>query len=315
MARRGLSVLVSLGLLSWAASVSAQAGGGSGGGGIGAGGGTGLVGGAGRGGGGGGAPGAGGGGPAPNKTVELPKAPETLEEMLAVALRSNPEVLQSEAKLRIAQANLNQTRLRVTQQVISGFHERQKQIEILKLQEHAMDNAKARLATGVVSQESVLEPMRAASESRAALAQIEAQTRYTLGLGGSLTSGAGSDSPREAPAPERRRNSFRADIIEALGKEVSVSFTTLSIGDVLTSLKDLSGGKLHVLLDTNALVGAGGVTLEMSRVPLRTVLEALADMRGICFVFRDYGVLVTTPERAATMMSPVIPEETPLRAQ
>src|SRR4029453_15236802 len=49
--------------------------------------------------------------------------PDRLEDMIALALGSNPEVLQAEAKLRLAQANLNQVRLRTTQDVIETFHE------------------------------------------------------------------------------------------------------------------------------------------------------------------------------------------------
>ena len=58
-----------------------------------------------------------------------PQVPNRLVDMLDVALRSNPEVLQTEAKVRQAQADLNQVRLKVTQEVITAYHERQKNQE------------------------------------------------------------------------------------------------------------------------------------------------------------------------------------------
>ena len=40
---------------------------------------------------------------------------------------------------------------------------------------------------------------------------------------------------------------------------------------------------------------------------LKDALAAIGDALGVRFVFRDYGILVTTPERAATLDSPSIP--------
>src|SRR5688572_26321607 len=51
--------------------------------------------------------------------------PATLEAMLAVALRSNPDLLLADIATRRAEAELNQTRLKVAHEVSSLFRERE----------------------------------------------------------------------------------------------------------------------------------------------------------------------------------------------
>jgi hypothetical protein len=52
-----------------------------------------------------------------------------------------------------------------------------------------------------------------------------------------------------------------------------------------------------------------------SEIPLRSLLLAIADqIDGMCFVVRDYGILVTTTERAWSLPGATIPAEVPFRA-
>src|SRR5207237_8239659 len=47
----------------------------------------------------------------------------SLEAMLQTALKNNPDIRMAEAKLRVAEANLNRVRLQVTQRVTTYYHE------------------------------------------------------------------------------------------------------------------------------------------------------------------------------------------------
>ena len=52
--------------------------------------------------------------------------------------------------------------------------------------------------------------------------------------------------------------------------------------------------------------------INLRNVPLRSVFLALADKMGdACFVIRDYGLFLTTRERAQTLAGPTIPEDVP----
>ena len=52
--------------------------------------------------------------------------------------------------------------------------------------------------------------------------------------------------------------------------------------------------------------------INLRNVPLRSVFLALADKMGdACFVIRDYGLFLTTRERAQTLAGPTIPEDIP----
>lgn len=55
--------------------------------------------------------------------------------------------------------------------------------------------------------------------------------------------------------------------------------------------------------------------VELRNVPMRSALLALTDQMGdACFVIRDYGLFLTTRERAQTLAGPTIPEDVPYLA-
>src|SRR5206468_5992476 len=59
----------------------------------------------------------------------------TLEEMLNKALKDNPDIRVAEAKVREADAELNRTRLQVTQKVLAFHYSRESQKAVIKVSE------------------------------------------------------------------------------------------------------------------------------------------------------------------------------------
>lgn len=250
------------------------------------------------------------------KPAALPALPATLEEMLAVALRSNPEILKADAKVRKAQADLNQVRLKVTQQLITTYHERTKDTEALTVADEQEQNVKRMIAVGTMPQGALNESQLARANAKARIAQGEAQLRYVMGLGGSVAAGDGLPHPTIRAQDARQRPEMPKEVRAALKQEGDVNFEGLPIREVLAFVRESSGEKIIPMIDSLAIATTWdevSVTLRLGKVPLRALLTALADLQGICFVFREYGILVTTPERAATMYAPCIPEETPLK--
>jgi hypothetical protein len=105
----------------------------------------------------------------------------TLEEMLQKALKDNPDIRVAEAKVREADAELNRTRLQVTQKVLAFHHSRESQKAIIKVAEEDLQRIQKLEASKAVSQEDVKQAQQRLSSSKAKLAEIEAEMPYLLG--------------------------------------------------------------------------------------------------------------------------------------
>ena len=121
-------------------------------------------------------------------------ASKSLAEMFELALRSNPEVVQAEATVRQAEADLNQVRLKVMQEVITAYHEGRKQRELLGYYVEEAENYKRRFAVGQATQGEGNQAFRQVAATRASLAQTEARLLYILGTGYGKKSVAGPKS-------------------------------------------------------------------------------------------------------------------------
>src|SRR5262249_48929868 len=115
----------------------------------------------------------------PAKPVQA--AEPTLEEMLNKALKDNPDIRVAEAKMREADAELNRTRLQVTQKVLIFHHSRESQKAIVKVAEDNLTRVRKLNASAAVSAEDVKEAEQRLSASKAKLAEIEAEMPCLLG--------------------------------------------------------------------------------------------------------------------------------------
>src|SRR5262245_40089296 len=240
------------------------------------------------------------------------KLPDSLEEMLAAALGSNPEILQAEARVEQAHARLNQARLKVTQEVASVFHEREKLRAIVRARESRAQGLKQQVEVGRADQNSFEAGLADVAEAKSQLAQVEARMRYLLGVGGTVpagrtgapSSGKTAASPRPE-IPEKIRALLDQTVSIKLGGNLRDFLAKEAIGDQTTIIFD--EWALNALPESKR--NPPGKDIELKNVPLRAALTAIADLYGIAFVFREYGVLVTTQERAATFNAPTIPEK------
>ncbi len=244
-------------------------------------------------------------------------ASKSLAEMFEVALRSNPEVVQAEATVRQAEADLNQVRLKVVQEVITAYHEGRKQRELLGYYEEEAASFRKRFEVGQAAQGEGNQAFRQLAATRASLAQTEARLLYILGTGYGKKSVEGPKSvtpigpaaavpPMVAPGlpPLQIPDEFIAFLEAPTDLRLDEG---QGLEDVFGLLRDLTG--LNFIVDEEIELDTSFQTsLELSKVTVRKVLLALVDkFEGICFVFRDYGVFVTLPKKAATLRSATIP--------
>jgi outer membrane protein TolC len=248
------------------------------------------------------------------------RMPDSLDGMLAIALRSNPEVLQAEAKLNRAQADLNQARLKVIREVITAFHERKKLEESTDVQLNQVERMQKMVETGQAPTESAGQARLQLTEARARLAQIEAQIRYMMGNEG----GAGLGKKKMPPPPMAPSGALGMlakptephpgppvpeRLEQVLKERISLS---MPAGSTLRQICDWPRKTLRqtLVIDeslNDRLEQPLQEPLELRDIPLRDALLAIADIFKVCFVLRDYGLLMVAPEQAPTYSSPTIP--------
>src|SRR5262249_44842404 len=93
----------------------------------------------------------------------------------------NPDIRVAETKVREAEAELNRTRLLVTQKVVSLYHAIESQKALIQIAETDLAQAHRKVRTGVEHPDIVLKPQQALAIAKAKLAELEAEIPYLLG--------------------------------------------------------------------------------------------------------------------------------------
>jgi hypothetical protein len=242
------------------------------------------------------------------------EAPKNLDEMIATALKANPDVLLAEAKLREAQAELNQVRLKVTREVVTAFEKRKQGSVSLRRAKENLDRMQKEIANGTSSAgASDLDAQRMAyGQVELGMAHTDADLRYLLGVGSAIDPASlAPHDPKPNVAPHPRPAAPPA-ITEALARTVRGPF-----GATLKDLVDQLGqqAKVSILIDAQNFPDPGEhpVLLPLrDPVTLGAALQALADQQDACFVLRDYGIFLTSEGKARNMMAATIPEHLPM---
>ncbi len=246
----------------------------------------------------------------------LSPLPGTLEEILEQALRSNPEILVGQAKLREAQAELNQRRLSVTQQVVRLHFQRDEDQQLIQQKRKSLQRLQQMVTTGTISDEEVRAVSIEIAQAEGNLARVEADLRYAMGAGGS-----GEIDPAVHTDPWGQRYDFQTEVepapaprpqvpesIAAIldGKRIQVEFHEQPLREVAQFLSQVSG--LNFLLSPPVANDEIVLTLNLQgEVSLRQLFHAIADLTEVHFAVREYGILaVWAGEQPAG--SPLIPE-------
>jgi hypothetical protein len=252
--------------------------------------------------------------PPSNPAVDTParKTTETvapkLEDLLVRALKDNPDIRVAEAKLREAEAELNRTRLQVTQKVVTFHYALQSQQTLVKENEAQLARMQNLARSGVVQHSELELAQQTLIRAKAKVAAIEAEMPYLIGKQPATAEGPadvrksyhqlywtfldneGASQAVQGTAADKLRKSLDTTIaIDVAGGA--------ALGDVLALLEEKVPGVTFRILA--AKDGAVSVNLRLKQeVPLGAVLQALEDsVPGLRFVVRDYGILVTAEDR------------------
>jgi hypothetical protein len=242
----------------------------------------------------------------------------TLEEMLAKALKDNPDIRVAEAKVREADAELNRTRLQVTQKVLAFHYSRESQKAVIKFAEENMTRIRKLNSTAAISQEDVKVAEQQLTAAKAKLAEIEAEMPYLLGQqhrmvvssvafspDGQILATTGADGTTKvwdaATGQEILGQSFAAyfgpvgtkigappeaksiadKVRKALETPVTVDYRDKLASEILADLKKKAPG-----LSIHDLSGISNHVINLQiegKVPLRTALELLEDTCSVLY--------------------------------
>jgi hypothetical protein len=258
---------------------------------------------------------------APASKEKAPPAKSKLEEMLAQALKDNPDIRVATAKLGEAEAELNRVRLQVMQKVVTLYHTTEMARADVATAERTLD--RMRRLGPAVSHEELDAAQAALAAAKAKLAAVEAEVPYVIGkqphataadtatlrgllylsrfqaagaLEGSIHDLATGGKAGVQLAPRSVQGPIADRIRKALDAPVSLRVTEGSVADVLRLLREKEPG-LTIKYVPRAGTGPK-LTFELKDLPLGAALEFLEDsLTDYVIVMREYGLLLTVADR------------------
>ncbi len=247
------------------------------------------------------------------RTLALKSAPpkSKLEEMLAEALKNNPDIRVAAAKMAEAEAELNRTRIQVTQQVATLHQAILSQKAAVDLAQKKSDRYQGLLKDRAIDVKLADEQLAQLTLTKAKLAELEAQIPALLGK--MQTTAAATTAPLALyryrldfdndgdlgfPVLKAKVNIPQAEKLrKALQTPVKVDYKDMTFEAILNDLsKKVEGLSFRNLFDRG-----GGLSPEPKinlrfeeALPVSAILQALADEnRGCIFYVREYGILAT----------------------
>lgn len=233
-----------------------------------------------------------------------------LEEMLAEALKNNADIRVAIAKMAEAEAELNRTRIQVTQQVAMLYHAIETQKQVVQHAERTAMRVQ-QLGGGAVPVEKRDEVSQTLAVAKAKLAELEAQMPGLLGNSPSgysmtiqqaklvrqeavlslLQTRTTTIEEAEGKMAHKGAGPMADKIRKALDRSISVAFENQPIAVIVDFLSGDSG--LVIKQGPGAPVQEK-LTVRGEKLPFGAVLQLLEDsLPGYIIVVRDYGLLIT----------------------
>jgi len=226
--------------------------------------------------------------------------PKTLDQALAQAMERNPGIATAKAKVHLAEAELDATRMEVSRRIVDLWTERQSEQTRMAMAQRAQANA--------VPQDLI--------SIGARLARIKTELHYLIGQtrqesnriaifpnGDSTNNTSTQQGTARAPAQLQLPKGPDVEKVRAkLLDSIQWDFADMALSDVVAYLKDATS--LEFQVDKQALEDAGLgadtlINISIKAATFAAALQAFDDQFPLFkIVVRDYGLLLTTPERA-----------------
>lgn len=245
---------------------------------------------------------------------EPAKKAEMLEQLIAEALKNNPDIRVAEAKLRVAEAEAERARIKLIAELTTlhaDIEGAQASAEEAKKKYQRLELLYSRSA---VAREDVDAALSSYVKRKAELASLQAKLPYLLGrqngkasayirrdptLIGSeaflqriLLSEALSHSISAAKAPE---TPLTEKLRKALDATTRLKIDGVAPKDAFEYLRDTALPGINVIV--RAKLKKDSVTIKLSEpVPVGAALQYLEDELEVVFILRDYGIVVVSAD-------------------
>jgi hypothetical protein len=261
-----------------------------------------------------------------NKGIVKAAPPEKsrLEEMLTEALKHNPDIRVAAAKLAEADAELNRSRLLVTQKVVMLYYAIETQKKTVAHQEARYKRVEQMIKSATVSAEDAAEARQALALAKGKLEELEAQLPALLGKSAHeeaddrdlraaavlalkfigqpqdsiefnkylFSTGVATQNKATGPMAERLR--------KALQTPVKVDYKEEMFALILKDLeRKVDGLSFRNLFERLGPGNHPAYSIHFEEaLPVSAILQALADESGCFFFVRDYGILAIKKDNA-----------------
>lgn len=238
--------------------------------------------------------------------------PNDVDQVVALAMKSHPDVLLAEAKVRQAEAELMQAKMKAAREAIEVWKQRRN----LELDLHAAEKelaTKSELAKAGTVDAGTLDAARTKFDRlRAEVVDSRAVARFMLGVGLAPKAVEAPQQKTEPPPAPPQRPAMSGALVQVLGAVGDVSLKDVALTEAVASIVRKAGVNLLVDAEVAGEAKETQVSLELKAVTHLSALGAVLEMRSFALVQRDYGLLLTSKDRAAQMRAATIPHDVPL---
>jgi hypothetical protein len=240
-----------------------------------------------------------------------------LDEMLAFAMKENPEIRVAEAKVREAEEEVRRARLTVSQKIVTCYHAIEEAKRLLREYTARWETAQKLRQQGgkLISDEEYRGAQVSFEHARAELPKLEAELPYLIGrapttahrvdlrlepvyqripyqvpLETHFVERFGIESVRPSSSRPAPTGSTADKLREALDKPVSMTFKSTPMNKVAAELQTRTGVTVQLAPGADAVHFS--VTLDFQSMPLGAAFQLLQDASpGVHYIVRDYGIL------------------------
>jgi hypothetical protein len=226
-----------------------------------------------------------------------------LEQMLAEALKNNPEIRVASARKAEADAELNRVRLQILQRIVVLSDEIDAVRKSVEDAEQMLAEIEKQYHAGNAPFASVVQARSQLVTAKAKLAADEAELPYLLGkspqgaaYGTSVNeANTGSINIQTKHEIAKVEGSQAERIRRALQMHIKADYKDVTFDAILKDLsKKVEGLSFRNLFERGAATNAKMNLQFEETLPVSAILQALADETGCYFFVRDYGIVAVS---------------------
>ena len=235
--------------------------------------------------------------------------PNDVDQVVALAMKSHPDVLLAEAKVRQAEAELMQAKMKAAREAIEVWKQRRNLELDLDAAEKELETKSELAKAGTASAESLDAARTKFDRLRAEVVDSRAVARFMLGVGLAPKAVEAPQQKTEPPPAPPQRPAMNTKLAGQLGETGDVALKDVPLPEAVASIVRKAG--INLLIDAEVVSDAESVpiSLELKAVTHLSALGAMLEMGNFALVQRDYGLLLTWKNKAQAIRAATIPHD------